>query len=169
MASVYISIGSNIDREKNIRLCMNKLRQQFPDIIFSTIYETAAVGFTGDPFYNLAAGFNTDWDVYRLEDYFKQLEKEQHRIRHSAPQQPTRPSKVFKSRTLDVDLLLYDDLILQPEKDLPRKEILNYPFVLFPLCEIAAQVIHPEQQKTIATLCEETTLSIETMKAISLD
>ncbi|HHC73507.1 MAG TPA: 2-amino-4-hydroxy-6-hydroxymethyldihydropteridine diphosphokinase [Thiothrix sp.] len=169
MASVYISIGSNIDREKNIRLCMNKLRQQFPDIIFSTVYETAAVGFKGDPFYNLAAGFETEWDVYRLDNYFKQLEKEQHRIHHPTPNQSSPSSKVFKSRTLDVDLLLYDDLILQPEKDLPRKEILKYPFVLFPLGEIAPNVIHPEQQKTIGTLCKESTLTIKTMKAIHLD
>lgn len=162
MASVYISIGSNIEREKNIRLCMEKLRQQFPDIVFSTLYETTAVGFKGDPFYNLAAGFKTDWDIYRLDDYFKQLENEQHRIRT----EPSKSQKVFKSRTLDIDLLLYDDLILQPEKDLPRKEILKYPFVLFPLCEIAAAVIHPEQQKTIAQLCEETSLTMDNMKAI---
>jgi len=163
MAFVYISIGSNIEREKNIRLCMKKLRQQFPAIIFSTLYETAAVGFKGDPFYNLAAGFETDWDIYRLDDYFKQLENEQHRIRTASS---SKPQKVFKSRTLDIDLLLYDDLILQPEKDLPRKEILQYPFVLFPLCEIAADFIHPEQQKTIAELCEETSLTMDSMKAI---
>lgn len=157
MAKVYLNIGSNIDRDHNIRSCMQQLQMNYPDIIFSTIYETKAFGFDGDAFYNLAAVLDTHLSVDDFEKYLKTLENQHSRQRDSVK---------FSSRTLDIDLLLYNDLILQPERDIPRKEILKYPFVLFPLEEIAGKLVHPELGITIAEISAKSGLDRSQLKII---
>ena len=150
MTQVFVDIGSNIDRDDNISACVSQLREDFPDIVFSTPYESKSEGFEGDDFINLSAGFSTTLSYLGLRAYLKQLEERQKR---------TRDGVKFASRTLDVDILLFGDDILKPDWDVPRAEVLKYPFVLFPLAEIAASVIHPELQKTIGQLALESTLS----------
>ncbi len=158
-AKVYLNIGSNINKEKNIQSGMMQLQKDYPEIRFSNIYETEAFGFDGESFYNLAAALETELSVNDFEQYLKSIESQHFRERNS---------EKFSSRTLDIDLLLYDDLILQPERDLPRKEILKYPFVLFPLAEIAPNVMHPELNKTIADIARESTLDASELKLITL-
>ena len=157
MTQVYLDIGSNIERRKNIQSCVDQLSIDFPDIQYSTAYESEAFGFEGDPFINLSAGFNTDLEYSALKSYLKQLETMHARKRNK---------KKFIARTLDVDVLLFGDLNLHPDVDLPRAEILKYPFVLFPLSEIAADFIHPIENKTIAKIVKETTLDKDTLTAI---
>lgn len=159
MANAYLSIGSNINKAANIRSCISRITNDFPDSVFSNTYETPAFGFEGESFYNLAAGFSTDLSIEELDQYLKQLEAEHRRERQT---------KKFSSRTLDVDLLLYDQLVLHPDKDLPRKEILKYNFVLFPLYEIAADIVHPELNKTIAEIVQETELNSDELTKIDL-
>lgn len=159
LVQVYLSIGSNIDRENNIRSCMTRLRQDYPDIIFSTIYETPAVGFDGDPFLNLAAGMQTSLSPQDIDRYLKRIEDEHKR---------SRSAKKFSSRTLDIDLLLYDQLDLHPEMDVPREEITRYAFVLFPLAEIAADIIHPTLNKRISELAEASCLNADQLKPVNL-
>ncbi len=150
MLTVFVDIGSNIDRRKNIQSCVNQLQQDFPGILFSKAYESEAFGFEGDPFINLSAGFETDLSYQALKDYFKELENKHAR---------KRDNQKFISRTLDVDILLYGDEILHPEHDVPRAEILKFPFVLFPLSEIAGDIIHPIENKTIGQIAQESTLA----------
>lgn len=159
MASVYLSIGSNIDRETNICSCMRQLRQDFGPISFSGIYETAAEGFDGEPFLNLVAGFTTSLSVDELKNYLCELENTHGRIRGKDK---------FSARTLDADLILYDELNLQPTQNLPHSDILKYPFVLFPLAEIAPDIIHPLSGKKISVIAAESTLSRTTLKPLAL-
>ena len=159
MAQVYLNIGSNIDRENNIKSCLKVLTQDYPEIVFSAIYETEAFGFKGDPFFNLAASLETELSPQAMENYLKSIEDKHAR---------TREGKKFGSRTLDIDLLLYDQLILQPDMDIPRKEITRYDFVLFPLLEIAPDAIHPVLKKTITELAKSSTLSQVNLKKIEL-
>lgn len=135
MARCYISIGSNIDRDIHIPSSLLALNQHFGELIISSIYESEAVGFSGDNFYNLVVGFDTDLDVKSVAELLKQIERDHGRIRES---------KKFSARTLDLDLLLFDDLIIEEGKlQIPRKEIEQYAFVLEPLAEIAPNSIHP--------------------------
>ena len=141
MARIYISIGSNIDAEKNIRLAVNALKEHYGKLILSPVYESEAVGFDGDNFLNLVAGVNTDEDVHTVVNILRKIEDENGRDR-SGPR--------FSPRTVDLDLLLYDDLILKEEGlELPRDEIIKNAFVLLPLEEIAPQLIHPISGNTM--------------------
>jgi len=135
MASVYVSIGSNIDREQNIRSGLRSLQQVFGNLQLSSIYDSEAVGFDGAAFYNLVAGFNTLLDVDTVVLRLREIE-DAHLRRRDGPR--------FSSRTLDIDLLLYDDLVLnEAGLKLPRAEILYNAFVLAPLAEIAPALKHP--------------------------
>ena len=135
MAYVYISIGSNVEREQNIRSALAALRKRFEKLEQSQVYETEAVGFEGQPFYNLVVGFETSLQPQQLVDTLRAIEDEHGRDRRG---------KRFSDRTLDLDLLLYDDDIIEQGKlKLPRDEILKYAFVLGPLAEIAGHKMHP--------------------------
>lgn len=135
MPKIYVSIGSNIDREKNIRGALEELTSCFGELDRSSVYESEAVGFEGDAFYNLVVGFDTELDVAELKSEFNRIEKKFGR---------TAQSRRFAPRTLDLDLLLYGDMIdTTGEYDIPRKEINDYAFVLLPLAELAGDRRHP--------------------------
>ena len=141
MAKIYISIGSNIDAENNIRISIHALQDHYGKLILSSVYESEAVGFEGDNFLNLVAGVKTDEDVHAVVTTLRKIEDENGRDR-SSPR--------FSARTVDLDLLLYDDLILKEDGlELPRDEITKNAFVLLPLEEIAPQLIHPMSGNTM--------------------
>ncbi|MCW8828822.1 MAG: 2-amino-4-hydroxy-6-hydroxymethyldihydropteridine diphosphokinase [Gammaproteobacteria bacterium] len=144
MAKVYVSIGSNIDRDANIRGGVADLQKWFGELALSRVYESEAVGFDGDNFFNLVAAFDTDEDVLTVAKILREIENDHGR---------TREGPRFSSRTLDIDLLLFDDLVMQQGKlELPREEITKNAFVLWPLAEIAPQLKHPVLHKNYAEL-----------------
>jgi len=141
MAKIYISIGSNIDAEKNIRLAIHALQEHYGKLILSSVYESEAVGFDGDNFLNLVASVKTEEDVHTVVATLRKIEDDNGRDR-SGPR--------FSPRTVDLDLLLYDDLVINENGlELPRDEITKNAFVLLPLEEIAPQLIHPISGQTM--------------------
>ena len=143
MAQAYVSIGSNLEREANVCACLHQLQQDFLNVTYSSVYETPALGFAGYAFYNLVASFQTNLSVDDLYVYLRQLELKQGRIRTEAR---------FSNRSLDIDLLLYDDLNLQPARNLPHSDIMQYAFVLIPLAQLAPFTKHPQNQQTYQQL-----------------
>ena len=136
MSSVYISIGSNVERENNVRKALKLLKQRFNTLHCSTIYETVPVCFSGALFYNLVVKFHSDLSPAEVVAELKHIEDQCGR---------DRTQQKFSNRSVDLDLLLYDDLILkQGNVNVPRDEIIKYAFVLEPLAEIAPQLKHPE-------------------------
>jgi 2-amino-4-hydroxy-6-hydroxymethyldihydropteridine diphosphokinase len=135
MTQVFISIGSNIDREKNIRAAILAMRSQFGELKLSSVYEADAVGFDGEPFLNLIVAFDTDKTAPQVDHLLDEIEKQNGRT----PEQ-----KKFNPRTLDLDLVLYGDYVSNdPNLEIPRNEITRYAFVLEPLAEIAGELKHP--------------------------
>jgi 2-amino-4-hydroxy-6-hydroxymethyldihydropteridine diphosphokinase len=144
MARVYVSIGSNIERSRNIRAALDALAARFNKLAQSRVYESAAVGFAGDPFYNLVVAFDATQSPHEIVDILHAIEDRQGRVRGGDR---------FAPRTLDLDLLLYDDLRMREGKlVLPRDEITRYAFVLRPLAELAPELRHSVSGRTYAEL-----------------
>lgn len=145
MPRIYISVGSNNDREKNIHAAINALTEHYGEIICSPVYETEAYGFTGEPFFNLVVALNTDETPQTVIHVLKNIEDENGR---------QRSSEKFSDRTLDLDLLTWSDIVDERLK-IPREDIMLYAFVLLPLADIAANDKHPESGLTYAQLWQQ--------------
>jgi len=161
LSRVYISLGSNIDREALTRAGVDSLRQHYGDLQLSAVYESESVGFKGENFYNMVIALQTDEDVITVAETLHQIEDHHGRDR-SGPR--------FSSRTLDLDLLLYDDLVFEQGKlQIPRDEILQHAFVLWPLAEIAPELRHPVDNKTYAELWQAFDKSKEKLQPIQFN
>ena len=143
----YISIGSNIDKNIHIPASLKALETHFGPLVLSSIYESEPVGFSGELFHNLIVCFESDLDVKTVAKKLKQIELDNGR---------TRESQKFSARTLDLDLILYGDLILSDGRlQIPRDEIERYAFVLEPLAEISPLEKHPLSGITYAQMWEQ--------------
>ncbi len=147
MTRVYVGIGSNVDRAHHVQAALQALRATFGAVTASPVYETDAVGFHGAPFYNLVAGFDTDWTVGRLAAWLRALEDAHGRVRGEAR---------FSDRTLDVDLLVYGDACgVVDGVSLPRDETTRQAFVLKPLADIAPELVLPGFTASCRALWEQ--------------
>lgn len=142
MAKAYLSLGSNVEPEKHLAAAVQALRETFGEIVLSDWLRTKAVGFEGPDFVNGAAIIETDWDVYALDEWLHALE-DRHGRRRDVPR--------FSDRTLDIDIIFFDDLIIDGPGHLriPRPE-LKHAFVLAPLARIAPDFVNPETGVTLA-------------------
>ncbi len=144
---VYLSLGSNIDREHNIRAGIRALRKQFSKLELSPVYESEAVGFEGDSFFNLIARIETKLSLSDLSASLKNLENELGR---------DRTAQRFASRTMDIDIVLFDELVgCYAEIELPRPELFYNAFVLKPMADIRPHEIEPKTGKSFAELNEQ--------------
>lgn len=144
MAKINLSIGSNIDRYQHITACLDALKIQFGELTISRVFESESVGFEGDHFLNLAVGIESKLSVGDLLKRLRQIEDNNGRIRNGPK---------FSSRTLDIDILTYDDCVgIIDGVDLPRDEISKNAFVLWPMVDIAADQQHPVLNKSYQAL-----------------
>lgn len=135
MALIYLSLGSNINRQRRITAALDALSESFGELLLSSVYESESVGFEGDSFYNLVVGIHSSLSVGQISKILKAIEDQNGRDR-SGPR--------FGPRSLDIDILTVDDFAGEIDGiQLPRDEVLKNAFVLLPLAEIAAQTQHP--------------------------
>jgi 2-amino-4-hydroxy-6-hydroxymethyldihydropteridine diphosphokinase len=140
----YLSLGSNIDPEIHLRSAIAELRERFGRLAVSPVYRSAAVGFDGPDFLNLAIGLDTDLDAPALDVWLHALE-DRHGRRRDVPR--------YSSRTLDADIVLFDDAIVDGPGHLriPRPELVQ-AFVLQPLADIAPDARDPVSGLTVAEI-----------------
>jgi len=140
----WLSLGSNLEAERHLRAALAELRARFGAVVVSPAYRFPAVGFDGPDFVNLAAGIDSDLDPPALNDWLHALE-DRHGRRRDVPR--------FSSRTLDVDIVLLGDALIEGPGNLqvPRKELAE-AFVLKPLADIARDVRVPGDGRTLAEL-----------------
>ena len=148
MARVYLSLGSNVEPRRHLDAALDELRATFGELTVSPTYRTAAVGFDGPDFLNLAVGLDTTLEPEALNDWLHALE-DRHGRRRDVPR--------FSSRTLDVDIVLYGDRVLRGANHLevPRPDLLEHAFVLQPVSDIAPDLVHPVAGRTLAELMRE--------------
>lgn len=141
MATVYLGLGSNIDPEDNLHLGVRELRARYGDVELSAVYRSKAIGFEGDDFLNLVARFESNDSPQAICDQIELIHNLSGREREG---------EKWESRPLDIDLLLYNDLVIdeQPVR-VPRDDVLKYSFVLRPLAELEPDLVHPVTGRTM--------------------
>ncbi len=159
MSEVFVGIGSNVEPERRIREALRLMRQRFGALRISPVYRNPAVGFQGDDFYNLVVGFQSNGQVAALNAALDEIEEQCGRLR-GGPR--------FAPRTLDLDLLLYGDLVTESPVRLPRREILKYAYVLKPLVDLAADRRHPVTGRSFAEHWREFDAAAEPLVPVPL-
>ncbi len=146
MSTAYLGLGSNIDAMANIVSGIAALHEAFGEVALSPVYRAPAVGFEGNDFINLVARIETSLQPLRLRHFLHALE-DRHGRHRNVPK--------FSDRTLDIDILLYDDLyLLSPVLEIPRGEIMTSAHVLRPLADLAPDLLHPVERQTMLELWE---------------
>jgi len=146
-SKVYLSIGSNIDREQNVRSAITCLKREFGDLEISPIYESEPVGFEGDAFLNLIVGIDTNLTISQLNAVLKAIE-DQHGRERFGPK--------FSSRRLDIDVVTYGDFVGELQGvELPRPELFYNAFVLLPMIDLLQDALEPKTGQSYYTLLEQ--------------
>ncbi len=141
MATVYVGLGSNIDPQDNLHLGISELRKRYGELQVSSVYRSEAVGFEGEDFLNLVVSFESDSSPRAICEEIEAIHNLAGRDRNGGK---------WESRTLDIDLLLYNDLVMDERPvRIPRADVLEYSFVLCPLAELAPDLVHPLTGKTM--------------------
>jgi len=157
---VYVSLGSNIDKERNLRAGIAEIKRLYGDVFLSSVYESDPVGFVGDAFYNMVLLFHTEQPLAQVANQLREIE-----FAHGRPKQ----AKKFSSRTLDLDILLFGNTVCQTPIQLPREEICFNAFVLWPLAEIAPELKHPTTQLTLQSMWQVFDKSTQKLRKIPLN
>jgi len=160
MAKIFISIGSNINKDHHIRQGIAELCAILDDFVVSSVFESESVGFDGSNFYNLVCGGTTELSVEEVTQLLRRIEVDNGR---------DRSAKKFSSRTLDLDLLTYDQLVATSPAQLPRDEIDKNAFVLWPLCEVAPNEVHPLLGQSYQTLWDNFDQQLQKLWIVKFD
>ncbi|MBN1252900.1 MAG: 2-amino-4-hydroxy-6-hydroxymethyldihydropteridine diphosphokinase [Bacteroidales bacterium] len=152
MHRIFLSLGSNLgEKVINLKMALKKINETIGQIKkVSSFYETEPWGFETDKwFINIVAEISTNLDAKSLLISLLEIEKEIGRKRNNNQQR-------YSSRLIDIDILFYDDLIIEKSNiQIPHKQLHKRIFVLNPLNEIAADFIHPILKLSISELLQK--------------
>jgi len=161
MATVYLGLGSNIERERYLVAGLDALAALYGELALSSVYDSAAIGFDGQPFLNMVVQLTTGASVGELARDLRRIEVEHGRQPNAAR---------FSARQLDIDLLTYDSVVGDlASVSLPRPEILHNAFVLRPLAELAPDVRHPQTGITYAAHWRAYDQSTQAVKRVDFE
>lgn len=148
LTRVLLGLGSNMRREKNLTAGLDALELMLGDMQCSPVFESLAVGYKGDNFFNLVVSGTTPLSLTELDRRLKFIEADNGRY---APDR--------KGLPLDIDVLMYGDLVGNFHGlELPRPEILTNAFVLWPLAHLVPTIRHPRAGRSFAELRSVSTI-----------
>ncbi|EGR0749699.1 TPA: 2-amino-4-hydroxy-6-hydroxymethyldihydropteridine diphosphokinase [Vibrio vulnificus] len=156
MNTVYIGVGSNIEREKHARAAWQELSLLGEALQASPIYECAAVGFDSHAFFNFVIRLNTSMTLEELASQLRQIELKWGREENAAK---------YQDRTLDLDIVLFGDCISSQKPELPRSDIFKYPFVIQPLYDLQPDLVIPGDGRTVEEIWQ-TARDLDTLRAV---
>lgn len=146
MSVVYLSLGSNMgDRESILELSIKEIGKRIGTITkVSSKYETEPWGFvSANKFINMAVEVTTELSPQEVSDRVHQIEDDLGRTRNSN-------ATGYEDRVIDIDILMIDDIVSDNSVlTLPHPKMHLREFVIFPLCEIAPNAIHPLLRSSI--------------------
>jgi 2-amino-4-hydroxy-6-hydroxymethyldihydropteridine diphosphokinase len=138
MATAYLSLGSNLgDRAQHLIDAIEAIGQTIGKVILvSSVYESEAVGFKGNAFFNQVIQIETDLSPESLLQKTQEIEKKMGRKQKTVFKDD---APVYNNRTMDIDILLYDNLQIDTEiLTLPHPRMLEREFVMKPLRELCS-------------------------------
>ncbi|HAS8558112.1 TPA: 2-amino-4-hydroxy-6-hydroxymethyldihydropteridine diphosphokinase [Vibrio vulnificus] len=156
MNTVYIGVGSNIEREKHARAAWQELTLLGEALQASPIYECAAVGFDSHAFFNFVIRLNTSMTLEEFASQLRQIELRWGREENAAK---------YQDRTLDLDIVLFGECISSQKPELPRSDIFKYPFVIQPLYDLQPDLVIPGDGRTVEEIWQ-TARDLDTLKAV---
>jgi len=161
VANIYLGLGSNISPEENLRIGVAELRRRYGDLQISAAYKSAALGFDGDDFLNVVVQLWSDETPHAICAEIELI--------HNLAGRENRGSK-WEARSLDIDMLLYNDLVMDDRPvRVPRRDILEYSFVLRPLAELAPELVHPVTGNTILSHWQKFDAASHPLEVFSVD
>ena len=161
MPEVFVAAGSNIRPREHLRRALAALSADWPGLRVSRAWENPAHGFEGADFINLVVGFDTDEPLESVIERLQAVETACDRPRNAPRWAP---------RTLDLDLLLYGNLVAQlPGATLPRADLLQRAYMLGPLADIAPGLRHPVAGETIAALWQRFDRGTHPLREVRLE
>jgi 2-amino-4-hydroxy-6-hydroxymethyldihydropteridine diphosphokinase len=161
LTRVFVAAGSNLEPEAHLARACAQIAHSWPDATFSRAYRNKAVGFEGPDFINLVVGFSTAQPLVTVITRLRAIETQCGRPRY-APK--------WASRTMDLDVLLYGDMVEKTDDyTLPRPDLLKRPYMLGPMAEIAPDVVHPTEHRKIGDLWAQFARDGHAMEAVEID
>lgn len=161
MPEVYVGAGSNVAPQRHLAAGLVALAEHYGVLRLSPVYRNSPVGFEGEDFLNMVIAFETDEPVEAVGATLAAIEAANGRTRTEAK---------FSPRTLDLDLLLYGDLVIDADGlQLPRDEITRYSFVLKPLADLAGERLHPVLGRSFGELWAEFDESRHPLEQVAAD
>jgi 2-amino-4-hydroxy-6-hydroxymethyldihydropteridine diphosphokinase len=157
----WVSGGSNLDARQNLRRAACELKARYPGARFSRCYRNASVGFEGPDFINFVAEL-------RCHDEPEALRAELQRIERLCGRPADAPR--WAPRAMDLDILMVGERVQNHAGlVLPRPDLLRWAFMLGPLAELAPEVMHPVESKTLGELWMRFDRQAHPLEPIDLD
>jgi 2-amino-4-hydroxy-6-hydroxymethyldihydropteridine diphosphokinase len=158
---VYVAAGSNVDAQRHLAFAVRELEHAFGPLSVSRAYRNRAAGFDGPDFINLVVGFRTALALDQVIEALRDIERRCGRPADAPKWAP---------RTMDLDILLYGDRVLdEPDRKLPRPDLVRRAYMLGPLAEIAPELVHPTLWKTIGELWAAFDTAAHPLERVDLD
>ncbi|MDV6252567.1 2-amino-4-hydroxy-6-hydroxymethyldihydropteridine diphosphokinase [Vibrio sp. EA2] len=143
MITAYIGVGTNIDREQHAKVAYQELQQLGEDLLVSPIYECEPIGFSSQNFYNFVIALRTTLSLEELSHRLREIEFKWGREENA---------QKYQDRTLDLDIVLFGEIISEQKPELPRSDIYKYPFVTKPLYDLEPHLVIPGDGRTVADI-----------------